>query len=170
MRRAPIVLAGTVAGLVGVLSFHTSTPTVAIGGGTGTSGTGASGTGAHHGGTHEAAPGSTVPPSSTTTTAPPASLAPRTATGAVENYGYGVLAVKVTVDGSRITGISVPTLQAAEQYSQQLAQQAIPMLRSEVLQAQSAKINAISGATYTSEAYAYSLQSALDKLRGGHHS
>ena len=88
----------------------------------------------------------------------------RQATGASEQYGYGILAVQVTVRGSRITDISVPTLQTAEPLSQQIANQAIPMLRSEVLSAQSAQINGVSGATYTSEAYAMSLQSALAKL------
>jgi uncharacterized protein with FMN-binding domain len=72
--------------------------------------------------------------------------------------------VKVTVRGSHIVNVSVASLQTAEQYSQQLAQQVIPLLRNEVLSAQSARINAISGATYTSEAYATSLQSALDRL------
>jgi uncharacterized protein with FMN-binding domain len=75
-----------------------------------------------------------------------------------------VLAAKVTVWGNRITDVSVATIQTAEQYSQQLAQQVIPLLRNEVLSAQSARINGISGATYTSEAYAYSVQAALDTL------
>jgi uncharacterized protein with FMN-binding domain len=82
----------------------------------------------------------------------------------MEQYGYGELAVKVTVSGSRITAVTVPTLRTAEQYSQQLAAQVIPMLKSQVMAAESARINGVSGATYTSEAYAYSLQSALDKL------
>jgi uncharacterized protein with FMN-binding domain len=111
-------------------------------------------------------PTTTVPPGSgpTTTTTPPPTGAARSATGTGENYGYGVLAVKVTVQGSRITEVSVANLQTAEQYSQSLAQQVIPTLKGEVLSAQSARINGISGATYTSEAYAYSVQSALDKL------
>lgn len=88
----------------------------------------------------------------------------RQVTGASEQYGYGMLAVRVTVQGSRIADVSVPTLQTAEPLSQQIADQAIPMLRSEVLSAQGAQINGVSGATYTSEAYAASLQSALDKL------
>jgi uncharacterized protein with FMN-binding domain len=57
----------------------------------------------------------------------------------------------------------VPVLKTAEQFSQQLAVQAIPVLRNEVLSAQSARIQAVSGATYTSEAYAQSVQAALDK-------
>ena len=91
-------------------------------------------------------------------------LTTRSAVGAKEQYGYGVLAVRVTVRGNRIESVAVAGLQTAEQYSQQLAAQVIPMLRSEVLSAQSAKINGISGASYTSQAYALSVQSALDSL------
>lgn len=88
----------------------------------------------------------------------------RSATGTVIQYGYGELAVKVTVHGTQITAVSVPLLRTAEPYSQQLAQQVIPMLKSEVLAVHSARIHGVSGATYTSEAYAQSIQSALDKL------
>ena len=66
--------------------------------------------------------------------------------------------------GNQITGVSVPVLRTAEPYSQQLATQVLPTLKSEVLAAHSARINAVSGATYTSQAYADSIQSALDKL------
>jgi hypothetical protein len=51
----------------------------------------------------------------------------------VEQYGYGELSVTVTAHGNQITGVSVPLLRTAEPYSQQLAQQVIPMLRAEVL-------------------------------------
>jgi uncharacterized protein with FMN-binding domain len=82
----------------------------------------------------------------------------------MEQYGYGELAVKVTAKGGRITNVAVPTIRTAEPYSSQLASQVIPTLRSEVLSGQTARINAVSGATYTSQAYALSLQAALDKL------
>lgn len=72
--------------------------------------------------------------------------------------------MKVTVLNNRITNVSVNSIQALESYSLQLEQQVVPILKSEVLQAQSSKISSLSGATYTSEAYAYSLQSALDQL------
>ena len=88
----------------------------------------------------------------------------RQVNGVVEQYGYGELSVTVTVRGSQITNVSVPVLRAAEPYSQQLAAQVLPMLKSEVLRADSARIYAVSGATYTSQAYADSIQSALDKL------
>ena len=47
--------------------------------------------------------------------------------------------------------------------SQYISEQAAPYLHDEVLQAQSAHIDVVSGATYTSESYMQSLQSALDK-------
>ncbi len=106
----------------------------------------------------------TSPPSSASSPATSPSSGTRSATGQGVNYGYGVLAVRVTVSGAKITAVSVPVLQTADQYSQQLAQQVIPMLKGEVFSAQSAKIAAVSGATYTSEAYAMSLQNALAKL------
>lgn len=86
------------------------------------------------------------------------------ATGQSEQYGYGALAVTVTVTGTRITDVTLAQIQTAEQYSQQLAAQVIPTLRSQVLAAQTSRISGVSGATYTSEAYAMSIQSALDKL------
>ena len=158
MRRAPFVIGATVLGLLGVITYrYPSSSAPAIG-----------------------APKSQVQtqsPTTLTTTAPPPAAGPSPTTsapppaGAVssytgpnEQYGYGTLAVKVTVSGTKITDVAVQNLQTAEQYSQQLAAQIIPMLRSQVLQAQSAKINGISGATYTSEAYATSLQAALTHL------
>ena len=93
-----------------------------------------------------------------------ASTSAGTATGQSVNYGYGVLAVRVTISGGHITAVTVPVLQTADSYSQQIATQVFPMLKSEVLSAQSAKISTISGASYTSEAYAMSLQNALKKL------
>jgi uncharacterized protein with FMN-binding domain len=74
------------------------------------------------------------------------------------------MSVQVTVVNSKIVGLKVAALQTLESYSQQLEQQVVPILKAEVLRAQGTAINAISGATYTSEAYAYSIQSALDKL------
>ena len=88
----------------------------------------------------------------------------RSAEGISVNFSYGVLNVEVTVSGTRITNVSVPNLQTAEPTSQQISEQAIPMLRAEVLQAQSANVNGISGATFTSQAYVQSLHAALNKL------
>ena len=86
------------------------------------------------------------------------------ATGPGVNFGYGTIAVKVTVTGGRIVSVSVAKLSTLDPTSQQIAGQAIPMLRSEVLQAHSARIYGVSGATYTSVGYIRSLQAALDRL------
>ena len=148
MRRVPAVMAGAV-GFAGIIALHAGNAPSILGASPPVSTV-----------TTTTTPGSG--PTTTTSTAP--SGVARTATGTSEQYGYGVLAVKVTVQGRQITDVSVASLQTAEQYSQSLAQQVIPTLKGEVLSAQSAHINGISGATYTSEAYAYSVQSALDKL------
>jgi uncharacterized protein with FMN-binding domain len=161
MKRAPwYVLTGAVAGFAAVLGLH-GNGRVPVAFGTSKPAAGARGTGGH------ARPAST--PSGQRAGAagasgPAAPAGVHSATGALEQYGYGELAVRVTVDGNQITAVSVPTLRTAEPYSQQLAQQVIPMLRSQVLTARGARIDGISGATYTSEAYAASLQAALDKL------
>ena len=143
-----VAFGGAVAGFAGVLLLHNGPAGPAR-----TAQAGAPGAGT-----------ATASAKPTASAGPVATGPTRQATGASEQYGYGTLAVRVTVQGSRIADISVATLQTAEPLSQQIASQAIPMLRSEVLSAQGAQINGVSGATYTSEAYAASLQSALDKL------
>jgi uncharacterized protein with FMN-binding domain len=164
MRRGPLVVGAAVAGLAGVLGFHTSGGKIALGG----NGGGSPPTGGGSTTTTSPKPstgGTTTPTTPTTpTTTPPPSSTVRSATGAAEQYGYGTLSVKVTVRGNQIVDISMVSLQTAESYSQSLAQQVIPTLRNEVLSAQTASISSVSGATYTSEAYAYSVQAALDKL------
>lgn len=160
MKRAPLfVLAGAVAGFAGVFGLH-SRPAAATAPG------GRAAASRPHGGSRQPLAGPAVPGGSAAGAPGTAGAAGpvRSAVGTMEQYGYGELAVKVTVHGSRITAVSVPTVRTAEPYSQQLASQVVPMLRSEVLAGQSAHINGVSGATYTSEAYAMSLQSALDKL------
>ena len=107
------------------------------------------------------------PPSgsaTTTTVAVPSANVNGSAVGQLENYSFGQLSVKVTITNNRIVGLSIESLQTLESYSRQLEKYAVPILKAEVLRAQGAKIYAVSGATYTSEAYAYSIQSALDSL------
>ncbi|MGN6324544.1 FMN-binding protein [Pseudolysinimonas sp.] len=84
-------------------------------------------------------------------------------TGKSVQTQYGEIQVAVTVSGGKITDVTTPTLQAYDGRSQRINSQAAPMLKQEVLQAQSAKVSMISGATYTSEGYLTSLQSALDQ-------
>ena len=156
MNKAPwLVLAGTVAGFAGVLGLHKSASPAAVP------------AAAQRGGSGHAAGGPPAGPAAGSVTPSPshAAVGLGTAlTGPTERYGYGELAVRVTVSGGHVTGLAVPLLKTAEPYSQQLASQVIPMLRNEVLSAQGTSIHAVSGATYTSQAYAASVQAALDKL------
>jgi uncharacterized protein with FMN-binding domain len=150
-----VVAGGTVAGLVAVLTYHTEAmPASSLAGST-TTGAGATAT-----------PSAT--PSSTGSAAPSkgtGSTASGSATGPTVQFGYGDIAVKATVQNGKITNLAVPTLQTAEPTSQQLSDEAISILTHEILSAQSlSNVQAVSGATYTSEAYAQSLQSALGKL------
>lgn len=102
---------------------------------------------------------STATPTATTTTA---STANKVVTGTAVSFRYGTVQVQVTIANGAITDIT--TLQAPNGgHSGQISDYAVPILQTEALSAKSANIDLVSGATYTSEAYAQSLQSALDQ-------
>lgn len=168
MKPAPVVIAGTVIGLAGLLSFNSSAVKLSLG--------------ALPAATSP--PGSTAPPT-TTTTAPRAAGSPpptttkvaptttttaapaatRSATGAATNYSFGILAVKVTVSGSTITNISIASIDdGGNPRSAYIDQASIPLLEQQALSAQSANIQGVSGASYTTAGFEQSLQSALSKL------
>lgn len=88
-----------------------------------------------------------------------------TATGTVISTRYGDVQVEVTISGGAIADVTALQLPNGDRRSQNIANAAEPVLREEALTAQSANIDLLSGATYTSEAYAQSLQSALDQVR-----
>jgi uncharacterized protein with FMN-binding domain len=90
----------------------------------------------------------------------------RSAVGDAIQYQYGVVQVRATVSGGRLTRVQTVMLTPDSGRSQSIDVQAEPLLRQEALQAHSANIDIVSGATYTSEAYAQSLQSAIDRARG----
>ena len=141
MRRSPLVVAGTVAGTAGVLAFHAH---------------------AHAPASATRAVASATPSASAATSASSASSG--TATGDAVDTQYGAAQVRVTVENGRITKIEALQLQADEPRSVEISSSAEPILQQEALTAQSADIDAVSGATFTSGSYAQSLQSALDKL------
>ena len=156
MKRAPIVVASTAAGLVAVLAFHSHPPSGGL----------LRATGLTTAGPTTAGPTTTAPATvgPTPSTSPASTGTVRSATGALTPYPYGELSVKVTASGSRITAASIASVRVADSLSASINSQAGPYLDRQVLQAQSANINGVSGATYTSEAYAQSLQTALDHL------
>ena len=142
MRRSPLVLAGTIAGTAGVLAFHAHASPV-------TAATTAS---------------AAATPAATATATASGSGSSGTATGDAVDTRYGPAQVKVTVTDGKITSIEAVQLQGNDPRSVQISSSAEPVLQQEALAAQSADIDVVSGATYTSESYTQSLQSALDKL------
>jgi uncharacterized protein with FMN-binding domain len=115
------------------------------------------------------APVAANPPSSSSGTA--ASSSPATSGGSgtyqgpVVNQPFGGVQASVTLAGQKITNVVITAPQDNPR-SAYINQQAVPLLQSETLQAQSAQINTISGATLTSQAYIQSLQAALSQARG----
>src|SRR5690242_9123739 len=156
MRRAVPIFVGTAAGLALLLSFHTSpaTPTRTAHAAPATSPPAAA----------PPPPSPTSPdtsqqPATTTTTAPSAH---REVDGSAVSTRYGDVQVGVTVANGRIVDVKSLQLPEDRPRSARISDIAGPELRDEVLQAQSANIDVVSGATYTSDGYAQSLQSALD--------
>ncbi|MGN7253100.1 FMN-binding protein [Arthrobacter sp. SAFR-014] len=82
--------------------------------------------------------------------------------GDVVQTRFGTVQVQVTVKSGQITDVAALKLTDAEGRSVQISNYAAPILRSEVLQAQSADVQTVGGATVTSDAYLTSLQAALD--------
>jgi uncharacterized protein with FMN-binding domain len=91
------------------------------------------------------------------------SAADGTYTGSAVSTRWGDVQVQVTISGGTIAEVTALQLTDHDGRSIQISNRAEPVLRSEVLQAQSASVAMVSGATYTSAAYLQSLQSALDQ-------
>ncbi|MEU5323796.1 FMN-binding protein [Streptomyces sp. NPDC021056] len=85
-----------------------------------------------------------------------------TRTGTPVQTRYGPVQVRVTLKNGRLTDVTAITYPQENPRDQQINAYAIPQLTREALTAQSADIDTVSGATYTSEGYRQSLQSALD--------
>jgi uncharacterized protein with FMN-binding domain len=88
-----------------------------------------------------------------------------TVTGGAAQTQYGPVRVRLTVSGGKIT--KAEAVQAPEGgRSGRITDSAVPELNRQAVAAQSADIDAVSGATYTSAGYKESLQSALDRAGG----
>lgn len=155
MKRAAIALVATVTGLVLLLSFKTSH-------------------GNRAGRIAAVSPARPAP----TTPSPPTrhptgngrstgnGQATRTIDGSTIETPYGPVQVRITVTNGTLTDVKALQLPHDASTSQELSAYAAPILRGEALAAKSARIQIASGATYTSDGYAQSLQSALDKANG----
>ena len=128
---------------------------------TGTSGT-TSGAGATAGtGTTTGTGGTGGTSGSTTTGSGGGSSASGTFAGPVAQNPYGDVQVQITVKNGKITDVQALSLPVGG-HSGRISNYVAPILRSQALAAQSANIDGVSGATFTSQAYAESLQGALD--------
>jgi uncharacterized protein with FMN-binding domain len=85
-------------------------------------------------------------------------------TGSDAPNQYGDVQVRVTTGGGRITQVAAVSLPSGDGRSQQISSYAGPQLAQQALAAQNANIDGVSGATYTSDSYKTSLQSAIDQL------
>jgi uncharacterized protein with FMN-binding domain len=91
----------------------------------------------------------------------------RTVTGDTVQTRYGPVQLSITLTNGKITAVKTLQLPTDNPRDQEISSFAVPQLTQEALSAQSAKIDTVSGATYTSEGYAQSLQSALDQAGHG---
>ena len=167
--RAAVTLAATAIGVVLLFSFRTPaaapiatlTPS-SISSSTSTPSPTATPSGAPPSGGASPAPTATA----TATPTPAASgLKSGSFTGQTYTNPYGNVQVQVVISGGKITSVKTIQYPNGHQQSVFINSQALPLLEQEVLQAQSARINIIGGATFTSQGYAQSVQSALDAAR-----
>ena len=161
MQRYQLVLGGTVAGIAGVLAFPTHSakltiPSVAASGTTGSTTTGGS--------TGAASTGSASTGSSSASSSPSTATTAKTATSADVQFHYGDMTVKVTVTGSRISNVSIASINETDGRSASIDSYAIPQLEQQVVAANSVNISGVSGATFTSQGFVDAVANALQKL------
>lgn len=155
-----------------VTAASTSVHSTASGEGTTSSGSASSGSesessDATSGGSAASSTPTPTPTPTPTATAPSSGSssgsATTTITGSAIQTRYGAVQVEVTFSESTIT--AVKTLQSPDRDGRdiEINDQALPILQQEVLASQSANIDTVSGATYTSEGYIQSVQSAIDQ-------
>ncbi len=162
MRRIVVAALGTISGLVLLFSYHTSTNRTGLGG-TPLAGAGG-GTPAPtpSPGSPSPAPGS-APGGSSSSSTPSSGLKDGTWTGQTAQTRWGPVQVAVTVAGGTITKVDPVVYPANNGRDMEINSYALPILDQEALSAQSSQIDAVSGATVTSDGYIASLQSAIDQ-------
>lgn len=158
MRRITIWLLSTVAALVLLFSYRTST--MGAGGENGTVATGNDPGGSSWSGGSGPSDGDTATGGGSSTGGTGSDSG--TATGSVAQTRWGPVQVKITVSAGKITDVSAVQVPDGNRRDQEINDYAVPILRQEALAAQSAEIDSVSGATVTSDGYRESLQSAID--------
>src|SRR4051794_11182562 len=154
MKRVILAIVSTVASLMLVLSFKTHSPSAAA---TPPAAVSSTGTSTGKSGSSTGTSGSSSGGSSSS------SSATKTYTGDAAMTRYGPVQVQVTVKNGAVTSVAATDYPTSDPRDAQINSYAIPQLNSEAASAGNANIDMVSGATYTSEGYQSSLQSALDK-------
>jgi uncharacterized protein with FMN-binding domain len=152
MRRVILAVTGTIAGLVALLSFKSHAPSLS-----------AAATGGTGGGASVSSSSSVPGEFPTGSQAANLPVGESAVTGQVANTVFGPVQVQLIVRDNEIIKVAVLQQPTNTIHDIQIGEFAFPKLISETLQAQSAKIDAVSGASYTSAGYIRSLQSALDQ-------
>lgn len=161
MRRIIVSCAATISGVVLLLSLkpHSTATTSSASISTGSSQSSSS----TAGGTSASPSPSASSSSSSTSSGSGSSTSTRTFTGTAAQTRFGPVQVKITVKNKKITNIEVVEYPSDNPKDQQINSYALPVLNQEAISAQSAQIDSVSGATYTSDGYVSSLQSAIDQ-------
>jgi FMN-binding domain len=152
MRRVILAVTGTIAGLVALLSFKAHAPTVPV---ASTSGTGG-------GSSTSSSSSSRTIPGEFQSVAGTLTQGETAITGKVANTVYGPVQIQLVVKSHKIVKVAVLEQPTNTIHDIQIGEFAFPKLISETLTTQNAKIDAVSGASYTSAGYISSLQSAVD--------
>ena len=150
MRRALVTLAITAVAVVALVRFHTAPPRTlnplsAL---------------------HRGLAGNGRPALHATRPEPPRPGV-RTATSPPMATPFSLVQVQVTLTHGRLTGVETVALTGDGPHTQALNARAEPILRREALRAHSARIDAVSGATYTSRVWIKSLREAIEEARRG---
>jgi uncharacterized protein with FMN-binding domain len=148
MRRIVVAVMGTISGLVLLFSYHTSRNE----GSTAVAGPAASGGSASSSGSSNGSSSGSA-----------GSTASGTYTGDSVMTRWGAVQVQITVADGKITAAEAVAYPQANPRDRQINAYALPVLAQEATKAQSADIDAVSGATVTSDGYIQSLQSAIDQ-------
>ncbi|MEU7837480.1 MULTISPECIES: FMN-binding protein [unclassified Nonomuraea] len=111
--------------------------------------------------------GATQPPAALAQTSAPTSAegstGARTVDGDVADTRWGPVQVRISVSDGKISDVQVLQAPNENRRDVEINDRALPVLQEEALTAQSAQIDSVSGATYTSDGYTRSLQSAIDR-------
>ncbi len=146
MRRIAIGFMSTVSGLVLLFSYHTSTSS--------------GGTAVADAGSATSGPASSGPASSGSSSGSGTS---GTFTGDAVTTRWGIVQVEITVENGKITRSEAVRFPQGNQRDVEINSYAVPILDDAAVQAQSANLDGISGATVTWGGYTQSLQSAIDQ-------